>query len=210
MLNTISISGIDIPVANAPVGICVSGGADSALLLYLLLKNTNSVTHIFTTASNQKARTSAIVSTNVIEKCIQLTGNSNIIHHTNYVDAQNNQVLFSMPKDFFDRKIIQYYYTAVTANPPKNIADTFLTLEDNTQQDARSPNSIRAVVNNNVISPFTNIDKQKIAEMYSDLGLTDTLFSLTRSCEILNTPNFFGHCNKCWWCKERFWGFGRL
>jgi 7-cyano-7-deazaguanine synthase in queuosine biosynthesis len=56
--------------------------------------------------------------------------------------------------------------------------------------------------------PFRNIDKKGIAELYEKFGLLDTLFPITRSCE-LTTTDFSEHCGTCWFCEERKWGFGR-
>jgi 7-cyano-7-deazaguanine synthase in queuosine biosynthesis len=124
---------------------------------------------------------------------------------------QNDEKLFRSPLKMLSENKISMMYTAVTANPPKDIADNFLTSIENSEQDKRDPSIHRPIINDNWCFPFFNIDKIKIAEMYESLGLIDTLFPLTRSCELENPPsNFLGHCDKCWWCKERFWGFKRL
>jgi len=59
--------------------------------------------------------------------------------------------------------------------------------------------------------------------MYKELNLLDSLFPITRSCEYdiywqTNSEEWkkdvpdpgIGHCNKCWWCKERKWGFNNV
>ena len=63
--------------------------------------------------------------------------------------------------------------------------------------------------------PLINIDKQGVKELYEKFGLLDTLYPLTRSCESF-TDDFSKHCGEykdeqdvCWFCKERYWGFGR-
>ena len=43
---------MNIPVIDKPIGVLVSGGADSALLLYLLLQSYNSTIQIFTIANS--------------------------------------------------------------------------------------------------------------------------------------------------------------
>lgn len=60
--------------------------------------------------------------------------------------------------------------------------------------------------------PFWKINKKQIAKIYEYYNLTDTLFPLTWSCESKKEHNGWWtyHCGKCWWCKERMWGFGRL
>lgn len=208
----IEINNVKIPLIDGNVGLSLSGGSDSSLLLYILLSNKKETLEVFTLASAFKGRISAKIAANVIDKCIQLTGNNNINHHVLYTDVQSNEKLFKLPLQMIAEKKINILYTAVTANPPKDIADNFFTPVQNTEHDSRNPAIHRPIINYTIwCCPFSNIDKLKIAEMYATLGLLDTLFPLTRSCELKNPPiDFTGHCNNCWWCKERFWGFKRF
>lgn len=52
--------------------------------------------------------------------------------------------------------------------------------------------------------PFINYDKKHIAKLYKQYNLQD-LAELTVSCEAENGPR---PCKNCWWCKEKYWGFG--
>ena len=63
------------------VGVMLSGGVDSAILLYYLMKHCLNTIHIYTTGSNIKYRRNSIIAPKVVEKCIQLTGNNKVIHH---------------------------------------------------------------------------------------------------------------------------------
>lgn len=208
----IIINGVSIPLFDGKVGLSMSGGADSSLLLYILLSNKKETLEVFTLASDFKGRISAKIAANVIDKCIELTGNNNLNHHVVYVDEQNDEKLFRLPREMLSENKIGMMYTAITANPPKEIADYFLTPIENSEHDIRNPAIHRPIINYTIwCCPFSNIDKLKIAEIYATLGLLDTLFPLTRSCELKNPPiDFTGHCNNCWWCKERFWGFKRF
>jgi len=207
----IIINDVSIPLIDGKVGLNMSGGTDSSLLLYILLSNKKETLEVFTLASDLKGRTSAKIAANVIDKCIELTGNNNINHHVVYVDMQDDGNLFRLPREMISEKRITMMYTGVTANPPKEIADNFLTPIDNSEQNSRDPLIHRPIIIGDWCCPFFNIDKIKIAEMYESLGLLETLFPLTRSCELENPPsNFLGHCNNCWWCHEREWGFGKV
>jgi 7-cyano-7-deazaguanine synthase in queuosine biosynthesis len=207
----IIINDVSIPLIDGKVGLNMSGGTDSSLLLYILLANKKETLEVFTLASDLKGRTSAKIAANVIDKCIELTGNNNINHHVVYVDMQDDGNLFRLPREMISEKRITMMYTGVTANPPKEIADNFLTPIDNSEQNSRDPLTHRPIIIGDWCCPFFNIDKLKIAEMYESLGLLETLFPLTRSCELENPPsNFLGHCNNCWWCHEREWGFGKV
>ena len=68
------------------------------------------------------------------------------------------------------------------------------------QQIDRSPGEkLRSTKNgdNTSFKPLVNIDKKGVAELYEILGVTDTLFPLTRSCEDF-TDDFSKHCEECW------------
>ena len=135
----------------------------------------------------------------------------NVNHHIVYVDKQNDEKLFRLPRKMISENKINVIYTAVTANPPKDIADNFLTSVANSEHNKRDPLIYRPISDGNWCTPFVNTNKIKIAEMYESLGLLETLFPLTRSCELITSnSNFLGHCGNCWWCRERFWGFKRL
>jgi 7-cyano-7-deazaguanine synthase in queuosine biosynthesis len=210
-MQSVIIENVEIPLVDGNIGVNLSGGADSSLLLYILLSNKQETLEVFTLASDLKGRISAKIAANVIDKCIELTGNNKINHHVVYVDVQNNEKLFRLPREMLENKKITKLYAGLTANPPKDIADNFLKPHSNTEHDERNPAIIKPTIYDNFCFPFLNIDKIKIANMYESLGLMNTLFPLTRSCELENPPiNFLGHCDNCWWCKERFWGFKRF
>lgn len=205
------------------VGINVSGGADSALLLYFTLLHQPGKIHVMTLGNNQKYRRNVNIAIKVIEKCIQLTNNSNVIHHIHNTDIQTGDKLEKVLKYYYDKDIVNVVMGATTANPPKHITDTFI--HPNTEHDERNPEETRDVFyrdwpNDEIIGyqPFINVDKKEIAQIYEKNNLMD-LFSITRSCEFnpidvirngaLVDPGM-GHCGRCWWCEERKWAFGRL
>lgn len=205
-MNNIRVLDIDIPIFSGPLGINCSGGADSSLLLYILMSNTKDLIHIFTMANNEKGRANAIVSSRVIEKIIQLTGNSNIEHHIRYVNKQTPENVAEKPIEFIQNNLITYWYSGLTANPSLEITKSF---GENLCHHLRDPLVKRKTVNDSVkkVSPFTNIDKKRIADLYKELGLEKSLFPLTRSCEVSGKLDYLDHCGKCWWCEERKWGF---
>lgn len=208
-----NISDIDIPILDGPNGISFSGGTDSTLLLYILLKNTQDTLHVFSLAKNNNCRVTAIITPRVIEQIIRLTGNNNIIHHVSYNNVQNNKTLFNFSDKFLKDRLINYCYTGVTANPPKDIADNFTKPEDNKLQEIRNPLVKRSIFHplfDGYVMPFTNIDKKKIFNIYKELNILEDLFPYTFSCEVENILDNTSHCGECWWCKERQWGFGKL
>jgi rubredoxin len=203
----LNIADVEIPIMDGDLGVAVSGGADSSLLLYILMTHTTAKLQIFTYAKNTNFRLNAIAATTVIEKCVQLTGNNRIEHHIRYETEFERPLFFEKPLEYSSDGKIAYMYTAVTANPPRTVADSFLGKQSNTEHDKRDPETKRPIIDSNWITPFCNIDKKKIAEMYDVLNIRESIFPLTFSCENVNTPGVYSHCGNCWWCKEREWGF---
>jgi hypothetical protein len=64
-------------------------------------------------------------------------------------------------------------------------------------------------------SPLVNSDKRDVKQLYDEAGCIDSLFPLTRSCEISTTSSRYslvqsGHCGRCIFCFERKYVFGKL
>lgn len=203
-MNNIRILDIDVPIFSGPLGINCSGGADSSLLLYILMSNTKDLIHIFTMANDEKGRANAIISSRVIEKIIQLTGNSNIEHHVRYVNKQTPENVAEKPIEYVKNNLITCWYSGLTANPSLELTNSF---GENSCHHLRDPLINRSIIKKSVkkITPFTNIDKKRIVTIYREFGIMDSLFPLTRSCEISGKLDYLGHCENCWWCKERQW-----
>lgn len=213
MKNIELIKDVYLEIPNGPLGVLVSGGADSAILLYHLLQNTDSTLHIFSIANADKMFTTAKTCIEVIGKCAELTNNFNFIQHTRYVTLQDKTNLFETAHSYIQNGTINYLYTGVTKNPPDEVVATFNIVT--TENNERNPNFIRPTKVGTSYYPWTNIDKKDIHALYAKYNLLETLFPLTRSCEWrypmgkVKDPGT-GHCGECWWCKERAWGFGKL
>ena len=205
----LNLSGINLKIYEGPIGISCSGGADSSLLLYFLMKYSNDKIYILSTGNKAKQFKNVTITNNVIQKCIELTGNMNIEHHSTFCDYQTLSNIFDKLDYYRKNKLINIFYTGITANPPKFITDTFI--EEVSEVD-RNPTIMKAVLRNNnkTYTPWINIDKKKLAQIYKEYNLIDSLFVHTRSCE-WETQNVqdpkLGHCGICWWCQERAWGF---
>jgi len=197
-----------VKIPEGPVGISCSGGTDSSLLLYILMANCKDTIYIFTLSNNLKGRSNAIVVSKVIERCIQLTGNINIVHHSRYAEDQTEENLFDFQRQELREQKIKTIFSAVTANPPTDvkfqagIGEHYL----------RNPNIIKDEISFNgyFFTPFINKNKKTIAKIYQELDLMNSLFPVTRSCEAIGKLEYYGHCGECWWCEERLWGFDRV
>lgn len=58
-------------------------------------------------------------------------------------------------------------------------------------------------------SPLRNLTKRAVHDLYEELGLLDTLAPLTESCHsrFAVTQNDGKPCGKCYWCYEKSWAF---
>ena len=82
--------------------------------------------------------------------------------------------------------------------------------------------SIDVETNKMEFKPFRNMDKKQVAQWVKDLGLLETLFPVTETCE-LEIPNYAKYerlygmryiepgvepCRRCWPCREKYWAYG--
>lgn len=205
--DTIKINGLDFDIHSGPVGISHSGGADSSIMLHILFKYAAGPIHVFTCASTFKNRSNPRVSYNVIDYLIELHGRHDIYHHIFFTEVQTFSTLFIPLTNFIKSNNLTVMYTAGTALPPDSDLANFV---NNTPlYGIRNQNIKRPVYDTSgkFYTPWWNMDKKFVAGVYQEMGLVDTLFPITRSCEDLQLKE--GHCGRCWWCEERFWAFGK-
>jgi len=201
----INLCGVDIHIPDGITAINVSGGADSALLLYILMKYSPHKVIAVTSGNIGIDNCNTIAATQVVNKVVELTDNYSVEHSITYMrefDGRKavNELLVADEN-------IKLYYLGITSNPTDEVVRTF-NCKSYGESD-RLSSVVRPVWRRDgaIYIPFYNIDKSKVKEMYDYLGITDTLFPLTLSC----TKNKDGtHCDNCWWCSERKWAFGRL
>ncbi len=217
IIKSIDCAGTNLDIYDGNIGVMVSGGVDSAILLYYLMKHSNETIHIYTLASNLKYRRNAIIAPRVVEKCIELTGNINVVHHISYNENAGPGTLNNSAEweEEALTRMISIGYGGVTMNPPDAIADSFAPELDRQLSRSDSGDNDLFYSDNKFYTPWANTNKKGIAKMYREENLMDSLFPITRSCEYDPTCEYFdkikdpqlGHCGECWWCKEREWAF---
>jgi 7-cyano-7-deazaguanine synthase in queuosine biosynthesis len=217
---------VSVKIYDGPIGIMVSGGVDSAILLYYLMKHSKDTIHIYTTGSNIKYRRNSIIAPRVVEKCIQLTNNNNVVHHIHYDEEATDSSMCIAPQKDIRPSInkIRVVYDGTTMNPPDDVASKFVPEFDFDTSRKNTGDNVMYYHDDKFYMPWANIDKQGIAKMYREEKLIDSLLPVTRSCEYDPTSDYYyantwprwgdeirdpylGHCGECWWCKEREWGF---
>jgi 7-cyano-7-deazaguanine synthase in queuosine biosynthesis len=167
------------------VSLLFSGGVESTLLLYLLMKdNIKFDAHIIDRFNNPLNKATRVF--NYIKKITNSTGelttlnfpklpqHLEIINVTSYLSKNYDIILWGINKYPSDTDIRPAY-----------------------TYDFRSLNK--------VVYPFEDLDKSQILKMYYDLGIDDIL-PFTHSCGSNNlTP-----CSVCFNCRERIWAYNIL
>jgi len=222
-MKTIKIANIEIDIHNGPIGISLSGGADSSLLFYILMKYALGPIHVFSCGNgntNYHEPSSAI---RVINYCIKQFNRSDVRFHAHWVNEKT--IVNMLAKDVIQSCNLSVLYNGFTRPPPKGVIidydttgpiavggidhgkvlPTYWTKENNELIQAIFGVAIGG--EKPLYTPFINFNKQELAKSYSYLEIEE-LYSITRSCESLSLTT--GHCGTCWWCKERIWGFGYL
>jgi len=211
------------------IGIKLSGGADSAIVAYMIFKTIeegkyNTKVSILTTVHEEKAY-QKVYSDKVLMWLIKEFPNVKIGEHlTNTCPAfkvgnkWTSTEYHNRQDDLLDEAYligIERHYNGVTANPPKEVYEKFYESSGEVLHGGTPERDVpnQPVCNDNTnqpsYRPLINTNKRGVADLYKQYNLMDTLFNETRSCEAW-THNFDEHCNDCWFCKERKWGFGKL
>ncbi len=207
------------------IGISLSGGADSALLAYLILKETNADIYFTTQIRMWKTRPwQRYVALDVVQWFRNHFPNL-ISHiegfippemeepHTTYIKDEygklkpgNRIILRSHNEWAVHTYNLDAWYAAVTKNPP----DVTGGLAE--RDEGVLPLHMKHM-GIDVCHPFAYTTKDWIVRTYHDLGILD-LFDITRSCEgefkdityETYTPGqYVPICGECFWCKEREW-----
>ena len=195
------------------IGMKVSGGADSAIVLYMLSKyiteyNTGAkITPI--TVNHEGKDYQEQFAKQVVARCKEVFGDIFDEHHIgrNYTPDTYASTQQDLVQSLYKNNTINCHYVGITRNPPKYICDSFGLAGP--ADDRSAGQNRQTVLEDRIYRPLINIDKKGVAELYNTFDVIDTLFPLTRSCEEM-TDDFSKHCEtKCWFCQERYWGFGR-
>jgi len=205
------------------VGVQLSGGLDSALLLYLTTK---------TIKENNLDVKILPFSIEVPSKAKNLSSARKIISVvSDLLDAEDiilpGKELF-MPEEksthkrnkknmYFNREVknllrsgeVDFEFNGNTKNPPSKVRKKFINNKVGRMRDRDARTSIYNGTYS--ASPHAMIDKQGIISLYIKHDLIDILATHTLSCDA-NISDIIKFqmdipCGKCWWCNERKWGF---
>ena len=173
-------------------GLMLSGGIDSAVLFYLLVKSNPKINlQPFTIAKSDGA---ALYANPIIDHFNNKFGLSipyTIIvgDPTVYHRLQSSTAV----KEIFAKYPIDFLYFGINTNPPELANHPGAPVRDKRSNDPK------------IIFPFVDFYKDKILEIMFEEGQED-LINITHTC----TEQQHGRCNSCWQCQERMWAFKQL
>lgn len=239
-LDYISIE--DIPIGlykQGPVGVGISGGADSAVLLYILMSNLTHTIHIYNMWTTKRKNVFGKYVDSVIETCSKLTGNTNyVVHKVQSEPDESIEFYFNMLTSALDKKEIDMVYLGITSFPPREVYLNFSSQQPDWHNDFRSGEVTKPLFGLDVpldkaedfgeVCPLT-IDGKPTDSLTLDTRAYIPLFNhnkkdiakLYRALDLEtsllpftrsceNDNHINSHCGTCWWCNERIWAFGHL
>lgn len=218
------------------IGISLSGGADSALLAFLICSNTSAEIHITTQIRCWKTRPwQGPISKDVYNWLVERFPNLTFYRWENFIPPElewgdkgpnlideygrlksGNQIILRAHNEYIVHKEnLDAWFAAVNLNPSHNIEGS---LEDRDQPKIPKIEHHNGVA---ICHPFIDKSKDWIISQYIKNDIAD-LLNITRSCEGDNilypevfqgldyktykTGQYVPTCGKCFWCLEREWG----
>jgi len=236
-----NIDGVDIPFDNnwKNIAVSLSGGADSALLAYILCEligDKDIHLHIISHIRMWKTRPWQEYDSLRIFKYLHNKFDINMTRYTNFIapdleygnigpiikDEYNKMVsgdniqIRSYSEYICQKYNVDAYYNAVTRNP-KNV-DFVGMIERDIDPTVDNKHLCEMIhMGKYALHPFRFVQKDWVVKQYKDKDIMD-LFKQTRSCEgefvDINYTNYIPYqhvptCNECFWCKERNWAIER-
>lgn len=209
-----------------PLGIWMSGGADSSLLAFLLaktIKDYNMEVKILPMSFKRDNKPwNLAVATNVvqqIENILEIKSGDIFLSHNycyfgNHEAADFGELTLKHVNNLKRNKLVTIIYNGLTKNPdplPPELTDEREIIRDNPNEGFDDSMSINDIEHRLVSTPFLFQTKEIVAELYKKHNLIETLLPYTRSCEglIKSTEFFRKPCYTCWWCRERKWAFSK-
>lgn len=223
------IDNVDIPIKKSwnRIGVSLSGGADSALLAYLLMSNTKADFYFTTQIRMWKTRpwqryiAKDVVGwfrenfANRIEHIENFVPPEMEEPHTTYITDEygntkpGNRIILRAHNEYIAHTHkLDAWFAGVNLNPTEQFEGALADRKTATIPPVLEHMGIP------VHHPFVNVQKDWIIRQYVNNNIGE-LLEITRSCEgefeNLNYTNYNSYqtvptCGECFWCKEREWG----
>jgi len=205
------------------VGIQLSGGLDSALLLYLTtlaIQKHNLDVKIQPLSVFIPSKVKNIASTvKIIDTIREITGDTTIIQdgmvfrmpmeETSTQDGKKDGYFVKMIRQQFHDGVVSFEFNGNTKNPPDEARVGW----KNDQHRQKNRDHAESIYNSmHSASPHYGMDKADIINMYLKYPeLYEKVAPLTCSCDenvsVVDQNRTTVPCGNCWWCEERNYGF---
>jgi len=212
---------IELDLGHKKIGIGMSGGMDSSILLWLLAhhisENELDVTIYIWTCVHEEKPGQAVHAKKAIEFVKEEFPNvkfgEHMVKSTTAKDYIANGT--KLAYELVYKHGITALYNGVTLNPPNEIGEAVWKHKWKTRALTRNWESRGSILQKSILGepphteyrPFIHSDKRVVLAFYKKYGLYVSLGSLTRSCEgFIEVTNYFTEtCKECWWCIEKEW-----
>ena len=188
--------------SNPRVGVMLSGGPDSAILYYLLVKE--NIERRLDLRSTQDQY-------EIVPMCAPKKDGAD--HYAELINKEVHQLLgrIDAPPILYIGNPWQNHDVIVTnaiVNALYYNVVSRVFVADNITPPAKfpglEPQRVRST-HKEVIQPFFDLTKDRILDLFYTNGVSD-LLKITHTC----TEQPKGRCGQCWQCHERAWGFEQL
>ena len=173
----------------------LSGGADSALILYYMNKiRTNEDLWILTGVNNND-QNYAGHARDVID-FLEVKDITHVLYPQTHVTGREKH---SRDRNFYDKLACVFKSGSTIGVQGRTLNPPFYIKGEEENRNGDSP--MLEYFNGHVVyRPWYDVNKKQIVEAYRNEGLMP-LFNMTRSCVSLEV----NECGECFWCKEREW-----
>ena len=186
------------------IGLALSGGADSSLLLYLLAKMVKDRSLSSDIICMHGIDTNMQIAAQPAEQIVEYVRNKfkdvNIILETfSYALDPKNENKDDYHKPYYNEYKKLYNIPKIVRAMTQGMPDSARPIVTNDI----TPEQLIEYSKDDITVPFGAVDKKWVKLQYRYHGIMD-LANMTVSCIADQTSP----CRECWWCKERFWAFG--
>lgn len=177
--------------ADKRIGVCVSGGWDSAVLWHIVYNECKK--------RGQSCRPYTVPkidgAVNYANKVLQWSGYDQPTNVVGSVDADDpSEYVTSGIFEIFEKGYADIVFVAVTK------------YYDGMDPDHERQHASQYNAEDICIQPFHNLTKDQTVKLAFDLGIAEDIMDITHSC----TERDEGRCGYCPWCKEREWAFKQI
>lgn len=173
----------------------LSGGADSALILYYMNKIRTDQELWILTGVNGNDKNYAGHTRDIID-FLEVKNITHVLYPQTHITGREKH---SCDRSFYDKIACVWKLGSTIAIQGRTMNPPFYIKGEEENRNVSIP-EIETVNGFPLYRPWHDVTKRDIVQAYREEGLMD-LFDKTRSCVSMTVDQ----CGRCFWCKERKW-----